>query len=77
MSHTLEATFDRDVFRPDKPVGLRPNTRVRLIVEPAEAPEDSRRLSCVLPVRSNSRVRPTGPPIWTNTSTAAKTIVEG
>jgi predicted DNA-binding antitoxin AbrB/MazE fold protein len=39
MSKTLEATFDGDVFRPDQPVGLRPNTRVRLTVEPAEAPE--------------------------------------
>lgn len=39
MSETLEATFDGDVFRPDGPVGLRPNTRVRLTVEPAEAPE--------------------------------------
>lgn len=39
MDKTLEATFDGDVFRPDEPVGLRPNTRVRLTVEPAEAPE--------------------------------------
>jgi predicted DNA-binding antitoxin AbrB/MazE fold protein len=39
MSERLEATFDGDVFRPDKPVGLRPNTRVRLTVESAEPPE--------------------------------------
>ncbi len=39
MSKTLEATFDGDVFRPDEPVGLRPNTRVRLTVESTEAPE--------------------------------------
>ena len=39
MSKTLEAIFDGDVFRPDEPVGLPPNTRVRLTVESAEAPE--------------------------------------
>lgn len=39
MTETFEATFDGDVFRPDEPVGLRPNTRVRLTVESTEAPE--------------------------------------
>lgn len=39
MDRTLGATFDGDVFRPDEPVGLRPNTRVRLTVESAEGPE--------------------------------------
>lgn len=39
MSKTLGATFDGNVFRPDEPVELRTNTRVRLTVEPAEVPE--------------------------------------
>jgi hypothetical protein len=37
----LEATFDGQFFRPDSPVALPPNTRVRLSIEtlaPKEAP---------------------------------------
>ncbi|HXG84443.1 MAG TPA: antitoxin AF2212-like protein [Pyrinomonadaceae bacterium] len=30
MTLTLEATFDGEVFRPDEPVDLEPNTRVKL-----------------------------------------------
>jgi predicted DNA-binding antitoxin AbrB/MazE fold protein len=33
MSTTIEATFDGDVFRPNRPVPLSPNTQVRLTVE--------------------------------------------
>ncbi len=36
MSHTLEAVFDGSVFRPDQPIELEPNTRVRITIEPAE-----------------------------------------
>lgn len=39
MSKAFGATFDGDVFRPDEPVGLEPNTRVRLTIEFTEAPE--------------------------------------
>ncbi|MBA3615198.1 MAG: antitoxin family protein [Rubrobacteraceae bacterium] len=39
MGETLGATFDGEVFRPDEQVGLSPNTRVRLTVEPAGSPE--------------------------------------
>ena len=35
MNQTLEATFDGSVFRPDKPIDLEPNTRVRITIEPA------------------------------------------
>jgi hypothetical protein len=33
---TLYATFDGQVLRPEEPIPLPPNTRVRLRVEPAE-----------------------------------------
>jgi predicted DNA-binding antitoxin AbrB/MazE fold protein len=36
MSQTLEATFDGSVFRPDEPIELKPNTRVRITIEPTE-----------------------------------------
>ena len=41
MSQTLDAIFDGNVFRPDGPIQLEPNTRVRLTIEPAptSAPE--------------------------------------
>ena len=33
MSQTLEAVFDGKVIRPDEPIALEPNTRVRVIIE--------------------------------------------
>lgn len=33
MTKTLEATFDGEVFRPDEPIELAPNTRVRVTIE--------------------------------------------
>ena len=33
MTKTLEAIFDGIVFRPDKPVKIKPNTRVQIIVK--------------------------------------------
>lgn len=36
MTQTLEATFDGIVFRPDKPVKIKPNTRVRIVVKTNE-----------------------------------------
>jgi predicted DNA-binding antitoxin AbrB/MazE fold protein len=35
MSQTLDATFDGAVFRPDQPIELESNTRVRITIEPA------------------------------------------
>ncbi len=35
MSQTLDATFDGSVFRPDRPIELEPNTRVRITIEAA------------------------------------------
>jgi len=41
MSQTLDAIFDGNVFRPDGPIALEPNTRVRITIEPTptSAPE--------------------------------------
>ena len=33
MTQTFEAIYDGVVFRPDKPVKIKPNTRVRIIVK--------------------------------------------
>lgn len=33
MSRTIDAVFDGEVFRPSEPVGLKPNTRVKIILE--------------------------------------------
>ena len=41
---TVYATFDGQVLRPEEPISLPPNTRVRLLLEPAgpeSAAEDS------------------------------------
>jgi hypothetical protein len=32
MTKTLEAVFDGEVLRPDEPLDLRPNTRVRALL---------------------------------------------
>lgn len=62
MSQTLEATFDGNVFRPDTPVELEPNTRVRITIEAAEAlahaPES------FLEVARSLRLQ--GPPDWSS-----------
>ena len=33
MKETLYATFDGEVLRPESPVSLAPNTRVRVVIE--------------------------------------------
>jgi predicted DNA-binding antitoxin AbrB/MazE fold protein len=39
MSKTLEAVFDGEVLRPDEPIELEPNTRVRLTIESVDVPD--------------------------------------
>ena len=60
MSQTLDATFDGNVFRPDGPIQLEPNTRVRLTIEPAptSAPESESFL------RVARSLNLEGPPDW-------------
>lgn len=60
MSQTLDAIFDGNVFRPDGPIQLEPNTRVRLTIEPAltSAPESESFL------RVARSLNLEGPPDW-------------
>jgi len=60
MTTTLYATFDGEVLRPDEPVPLAPNTRVRLIIETddAEAPAPASFL------RTAQSLNLDGPPDW-------------
>lgn len=59
---TLYATFDGRVLRPEEPISLPPNTRVRLLLEPAvsapeaEAPGSFLSVACSLDLE--------GPPDW-------------
>lgn len=36
MSMTIQATFDGQVFRPDQPPALPPNTRVEITIKPVD-----------------------------------------
>ena len=38
MTKTLEAVYDGEVLRPDEPIELEPNTRVKITIETAERP---------------------------------------
>ncbi len=62
MSQTLEAIFDGSVFRPDSPVELEPNTRVRIIIESAETPEQ--KPESFLRVARSLKLQ--GPPDWSS-----------
>ena len=61
MSETLYATFDGEVLRPDRPVALEPNTRVRLTIENAET-EEAPAKSSFLKTARNLRLE--GPDDW-------------
>jgi predicted DNA-binding antitoxin AbrB/MazE fold protein len=62
MSQTLEATYDGDVFRPDHPVELEPNTRVRITIEPAKTSEQQP--ESFLRVARSLKLQ--GPPDWSS-----------
>jgi predicted DNA-binding antitoxin AbrB/MazE fold protein len=40
MTRTMTATFDGEVLRPDEPVDLEPNTKVRITIEASEPPAE-------------------------------------
>ena len=44
MTRTMTATFDGEVLRPDEPVDLKPNTKVRITIEASE-PQPEKTLS--------------------------------
>ena len=60
MSQTLDAVFDGNVFRPDGPIQLEPNTRVRLTFEPA--PTSAHEPESFLRVARSLNLE--GPPDW-------------
>ncbi|MDQ3429330.1 MAG: hypothetical protein M3479_05240 [Actinomycetota bacterium] len=61
MSETLYATFDGEFLRPDRPVALKPNTRVRLTIEDAETEEAPAKSSFLRTARG---LRLEGPDDW-------------
>lgn len=40
MSRTIDAVYDGEVFRPVEPVKLKPNTRVKIILDSPEDEEE-------------------------------------
>lgn len=61
MSQTLDAIFDGNVFRPDGPIQLEPNTRVRLTIEPAPSAQESESF-----LRVARSLNLEGPPDWSS-----------
>ena len=43
MEQTLHAIYDGEVFRPEKPLDLKPNIRVRLTVETSQEGEHQKK----------------------------------
>lgn len=60
MMKTIEAVFDGKVLRPEDPLGLEPNTRVRITIETME-PALGRAASFLRTARS---LNLDGPPDW-------------
>lgn len=60
MSRTVEAVFDGEVIRPDEPLDLAPNTRVRITVEDKLTAEPKRRSF----LRTARSLNLDGPPDW-------------
>ena len=60
MVKTIEAVFDGEVFRPENPLSLEPNTRVRITIETVELSTEQE-LSFLDTARS---LNLEGPPDW-------------
>jgi predicted DNA-binding antitoxin AbrB/MazE fold protein len=58
MSKTVEAVFDGEVLRPQEPLELEPNTRVRITIEDSVDPETRSFL------RTARSLDLDGPPDW-------------
>ena len=61
MSNIIEATFDGKVFHPNKPVRLRPNTHVRITIEPDGTPDEDSQYSFLKTAKS---LKIDGPSDW-------------
>jgi predicted DNA-binding antitoxin AbrB/MazE fold protein len=42
MTKQIEAVYENGVLRPDEPLDLKPNTRVRVTIQTPDAPQGSR-----------------------------------
>ena len=62
MVQILEAVFDGTVLRPDEPIELEPNTRVRLVLE--TMPQATQEPASFL--RTARSLQLDGPPDWSN-----------
>ena len=62
MTRPLFATFDGEVFRPEEPISLEPNTRVRVFVE--ERFEDIKPGEPHCSLRAMYAANLDGPPDW-------------
>lgn len=60
MVKTIEAIFDGEVFRPEEPLELEPNTRVKLTIE-FIVPDDDMAVSFLHTARN---LKLDGPPDW-------------
>jgi len=60
MGQTVEAVFDGTVFRPEKPVKLKPNTHVRITIE--TSPPGIGKTSSFLKTARGLNLE--GPPDW-------------
>jgi len=61
MSNIIEATFDGKVFHPNKPVRLRPNTHVRITIDPEDTPDEDSQYSFLKTAQS---LKIDGPNDW-------------
>lgn len=62
MSQTVDAVFDGSVFRPDQPIDLEPNTRVRLTIQ--ESTNSAQKTKSFLEVALSLNLE--GPPDWSS-----------
>ncbi len=63
MSTTIHATFDGQVLRPDEPLSLPANTRVKITIEPTEeAAEPEAKTGSFLKTARSLKIE--GPPDW-------------
>jgi len=60
----LYAMFDGEVFRPEEPVSLSPNTQVRITVELAEAGQEGKKKASFLETARSLKLQ--GPPDWSS-----------
>lgn len=61
MTKSIEAVFEGVAFRPDEPLELPPNTRVRLTIESLPAPGEA-----VSFLRTARALKLTGPADWSS-----------